>query len=410
VSESERHDVVIVGTGHAGSHAAITLRQRKFSGTIALVGEEPDFPYERPPLSKDYLSGERTFDRMLLRPQGFWQERDISLRLGRRVVSVEAGERRVMLADGQSIGYGTLIWAAGGQPRMLTCAGAELRGVHTLRSRGDVDRMQQELPSVERVAIVGGGYIGLEAAASLRKFGKTVTVVEALDRVLARVAGEPLSRFYETEHRAHGVTILLDSKIQCIEGRAGRASGLRLVSGDLIPADLVIVGIGILPVSEPLIAAGAKGGNGVAVDEYARTSLTDVYAVGDCALHANQYAHGLSVRLESVQNACEMAATAAKAIMGELEPYRAVPWFWSNQYDLRLQTVGLSVMHDDLIVRGTIAARSFCVIYRREGHVVALDCVNTPKDFMQGRALVEKHVAAERSALADPAVPLKSLA
>ena len=401
--------MVIVGAGHGGTHSAVVLRQRRFAGTIAVITEELDLPYERPPLSKEYLSGERPFERILLRPERFWQERGIAFRLGARVVGVDAVERTVSLSTGETVGYGDLVWAAGGQPRMLTCSGADLRGVHTLRSRRDADRLREELPSTQHVAVVGGGYIGLEAAASLRKLGKEVSVIEALDRVLSRVAGEPLSRFYEAEHRAHGVDVLLASKIQCIEGRNGRASGVRLARGPVIAADMVILGIGISPVCEPLIAAGARGGNGVAVDEYTRTSLPHVYAIGDCALHANVHAAGSTVRLESVQNACDMATTVAKAITGELEPYRAVPWFWSNQYDLSLQTVGLSMHYEDTVVRGDPGARSFSVIYRREGRVIALDCVNAPKDFIQGRTLVQKRVVVERSALADPSVTLKEL-
>lgn len=406
---AQRHDVLIVGAGHGGAQTAIALRQRKFAGSIGLLGEELDPPYERPPLSKDYLAGERPFERILLRAEAFWGERDISLGLGKTVVAVNPANRTVTTASGEVIGYGALVWAAGGRPRALSCSGAHLRGVHTIRSRADVDRLREELPAADCIAVVGGGYIGLEAAATLRKLGKRVTVVEALDRVLARVTAEPLSRFYEAEHRAQGVDILLGAKIDCIEGEHGRASGLRIAGADFLAADLVVVGIGIVPACEPLLHAGASGENGVAVDEYGRTSLADVYAVGDCALQPNPYAEGAAVRLESVQNASDMAITVAKAIMGELEPNRAVPWFWSDQYDLRLQTVGLVLRCDDWVVRGEMASRSFSIVYRRKGRVAALDCVNAPKDFIQGRTLVQKGIAAELGALADTSIPLKNL-
>ncbi len=409
MTESDRYDVLIVGAGHAGTQAAIALRQRRFLGTIALVSEESDLPYERPPLSKEYLCGERSFERILLRPEAFWRERDISLRLGATVTAARPAERRVVLSNGNTIQYDTLIWAAGGRPKLLACAGRDFRGVHTLRSLSDADKLRQDLPATERVVVIGGGYIGLEVAASLRKIGKAVTVVEALDRVLARVAGEPLSRFYEAEHRAHGVNVLLGAQVECIEGRNGRASGVRLASGHILMAEMVIIGIGISPVWEPLRAAGAAGENGVAVDIYGRTSLPNVYAIGDCALHVNQYAAGSALRLESVQNACDMATTVAKAITGEMEPYRAVPWFWSNQYDLRLQTVGLSTHHDDVVIRGNMAARSFAIIYRHKERVIALDCINAPKDFMQGRTLVQKGVAADRGVLGDADISLKNL-
>ncbi|MEJ1961688.1 MAG: FAD-dependent oxidoreductase [Gammaproteobacteria bacterium] len=405
-----RYDVLVVGAGHAGAQLAVSLRQRKFVGTIAIVGDEPHLPYERPPLSKEYLHGERAFERMLLRPEVFWREREISLLLGNAVVSLNPAERTVTLANDKVIQYGTLVWAAGGRPRTLSCSGSELQGIHAIRSRGDVDTLREQLPSAERIAIVGGGYIGLEAAAALCKLGKQVTVVEALDRVLARVTAEPLSRFVEAEHRAQGVDIRLDTKIECVEGNGTRVSGLRIEGGGLIPADLIIVGIGVTPVVEPLIAAGAEGGNGVAVDEHGRTSLPHVFAIGDCALHANPFAGGSMVRLESVQNASDMATTVAKAITREPEAYCAVPWFWSNQYGLRLQTVGLFSRHDDTVLRGDMASGSFSIVYRRQGRVIALDCVNAPKDFIQGRALVQNNVAARSSDLADTSVSLRDLA
>lgn len=409
MSEREHHDVVVVGSGHGGAHLAATLRARKFAGSIAIVTAEAELPYERPPLSKEFLSGERTFQRILLRPEAFWAQRDISLKCGNAVVAVDAAERTVRLEDGRTIQYGKLVWAAGGSPRSLTCSGAWLQGVHTLRSAADVGLLRQQLASTRHVAIVGGGYIGLEAAASLSKLGKQVTVIETLDRVLARVSGEPLSRFYEVQHRAHGVNLRLGCRIECVEGEGGRVTGLRLQDGSVLATDLVIVGIGITPVCEPLLAAGACGGNGVAVDEYCRTSLRDIYAIGDCALHFNSFAGGAAVRLESVQNASDMAITAAKAITGELQPYRAVPWFWSNQYDLLLQTVGISLGHDDLVVRGPTPEGGFAVVYLRNKRVIALDCVNSSKDFLQGRTLIQLNVPVLREALADTTIPLKDL-
>jgi 3-phenylpropionate/trans-cinnamate dioxygenase ferredoxin reductase subunit len=278
-----------------------------------------------------------------------------------------------------------------------------------VRTRADVDRMVEELATTTRVAVIGGGYIGLEAAAVLARLGKTVTVLEALDRVLARVAGEALSRFYEAEHRAHGVDVRLGARVEHIEGEDGRVTGVRLAGGEIVPAGMVIVGIGIVPAVEPLRAAGAEGGNGVSIDEHGRTSLPDIFAVGDCALHANPFAEGMPIRLESVQNANDMATVVARAITGEPEPYHAVPWFWSNQYDLRLQTVGLSVGHDQEILRGDPASRAFSIVYLKQNRVIALDCVNSVKDYVQGRALVTGRVVADSRRLADAAVPLKSL-
>lgn len=402
----QHFDAVIVGGGHAGSQTAIALRQQGFAGSVAIVGEEPELPYERPPLSKEYLSGEKPFERILIRPASFWEQRDIAMLLGRRVVAVDAAGHRVVTDDGEVIAYGVLVWATGGAPRALSCAGHDLAGVHAVRTRADVDRMMAELAQTKRVVVIGGGYIGLEAAAVLAKAGKQVTLIEALPRILSRVAGETLSRFYEAEHRANGVDVRLDTIVACVEGENGQVTGVRLATGDILPADLVVVGIGIVPAVEPLLAAGAQGGNGVDVDDHCRTSLPDVYAVGDCAAHHNDFADGARIRLESVQNAHDQAMVAAKAIAGVPTPYRATPWFWSNQYDLRLQTVGLSGGFDETVVRGDPATRSFSIVYLRDGRVIALDCVNATKDYVRGRKLVEGRASVNSAVLADARVPL----
>jgi 3-phenylpropionate/trans-cinnamate dioxygenase ferredoxin reductase subunit len=403
------YDVLIVGAGHGGAQAAVVLRQQGFQGSIAVVGDEPEIPYERPPLSKEYFSGDKSFERILIRPASFWTERNVEMLIGRRVAEVDPAARTVTLGSGDTLGYGTMIWATGGSPRMLPCEGAGLAGVHVVRTRADADAMMAALDTTTDVVVVGGGYIGLEAAAVLSKFGKTVTVLEALPRVLARVAGEPLSRFYEAEHRAHGVDVRLDARLEGFEGDGTRVTGVRMVDGEVIPAQMVIVGIGIIPAVGPLIAAGANGGNGVDVDQFCRTSLPDIYAIGDCAAHENGFCGGQRIRLESVQNANDQAATVAKAIMGDAHPYHAVPWFWSNQYDLRLQTVGLSTDHDDLVVRGDPATRSFSVVYLKGGRVIALDCVNATKDYVQGRKLVVEGLSPTRQQLADTSVLLKEL-
>jgi len=406
----ERVDVAIVGAGHGGAQAAIALRQHGFTGSITIIGDEPEIPYERPPLSKDYLAGDKPFDRLLIRPAAFWSERNVRFLTGQPVVAVDAAGHQVAIADGQMLGYGTMIWATGGAPRRLSCAGHDAAGVHGVRSRADVDRIIAELPGVERVVVVGGGYIGLEAAAVLTKLGKHVTVLEAQNRVLARVAGEPLSRFYEAEHRAHGVDVRVSVSIDYITTDNDRTTGVMLVDGTHLPAEMVIVGIGIIPAVAPLIAAGAQGGNGVAVDAQCRTSLPDIFAIGDCAAHVNAFADGATIRLESVQNANDQASTVARAIMGQAEPYHAVPWFWSNQYDLKLQTVGLSIGYDQLVMRGDPAARSFSLVYLRRGRVIALDCVNAVKDYVGGRALVVQGMVIDPAALGDVETPLKTLA
>jgi len=403
------YDILIVGAGHAGAQAAIALRQNKFEGSIAIVGDEPEIPYERPPLSKDYLAGEKPFERILIRPATFWPEREIAMLTGKRIVSVNPRGHMVATGDGSTIGYGTLIWAAGGSPRSLICSGHDLAGVHAIRTRADVDRLMGELAATTRVVVIGGGYIGLEAAAVLTKLGKQVTVLEALDRVLARVAGEPLSRFYEAEHRAHGVDVRLGAMVDCIAEQDGRATGVRLADGETLPCEMVIVGIGIIPSVQPLLAAGAAGSNGVNVDAQCRTSLPDIFAIGDCALHANAFAGGAEIRLESVQNANDMANAVAKTLAGVPTDYHAVPWFWSNQYDLRLQTVGLSTGHDATVTRGDPASRSFSLLYLKQGRVIALDCVNSVRDYVQGRILVVEGKSPDPARLADTNVVLKEL-
>jgi 3-phenylpropionate/trans-cinnamate dioxygenase ferredoxin reductase subunit len=407
---TSRYDVVIVGAGHAGAHAAIALRRNGFEGTIAIIGAEPDLPYERPPLSKDYLSGETSFDRILIRPPSFWDERSITMRLGQRVVAVAPDDHQLTLANASAVHYGHLIWATGGNPRQLTCPGHELSGVHTVRTREDADRMRLELEGCTRAVVIGGGYVGLEAAAVLVKLGKSVTVLEAQDRVLARVAGEPLSRFYEWEHRAHGVDVRLNATVDCLECVNGRVSAVRLANGEHFPCEISIVGIGIAPAVGPLIAAGAGGGNGVAVDAHCRTTLPDVFAIGDCALHFNDFATSNPVRVESVQNANDQASIVAKVLTSGPVEYHAIPWFWSTQYDLRLQSVGLSAGHDEHVVRGDPASRAFSIVYLKNGRVIALDCVNVTKDYVQGRALVAGRAIVSPEQLADASIPLKQFA
>lgn len=406
----DRAEVVIIGAGHGGAQAAIALRQCGFEGAIMMIGRDSQPPYERPPLSKDYLAGEKPFERILIRPKHFWQERGIALRLSSAVVEIDWMAREVVLHDGSRIGYRKLVWAAGGDPRRLSCPGADLEGIHSVRDRADVDRMIGELGAgAKRVVVVGGGYIGLEAAAVLRKLDCEVTLVEAQPRVLARVAGEELSDFYQAEHRARGVDMRLETSVESIEGDGRKVAGVTLSDGATIPADMVVAGIGIVPAIGPLIAAGAAGANGVDVDEFCRTTLDDIYAIGDCAAHANVWADNAVIRIESVQNANDMATTAAKAICGDKQPYTAFPWFWSNQYDLKLQTAGLSLEHDESVLRGDPATRKFSVVYLKEGRVIALDCVNSTKDYVQGRKLIEARATLEREALADVEIPLRDL-
>ncbi len=409
MSDEGMFDVVIVGAGHGGAQCAIALRQGGFTGSIVMIGREPEPPYERPPLSKEYFAREKTFDRLYIRPPAFWDEKAIDLRLGTEVTAVDPAKKQLSLSNGQALGYGKLVWATGGDPRRLSCPGSDLAGLHPVRTRADCDQLMGEIDGgVKNIVVIGGGYIGLEAAAVLTKLGCKVTLLEALPRVLARVAGPELSAFYEKEHRDHGVDLRTGVAVEELVGE-GRVSGVKLADGTIIPADAVIVGIGIVAAVGALIAAGAVGGNGVDIDDYCRTSLPDIYAIGDCAAFSADFAGGTVMRVESVQNANDQATCVAKAILGDEQPYKAFPWFWSNQYDLRLQTAGLSVGYDQTVLRGNPADRAFSVVYLKGGKVIALDCVNMVKDYVQGRKLVEAGASPDLERLADASVPLKEL-
>ena len=403
-------DVVIVGTGHGGAQAAIALRQHGHEGSILMIGRDNAPPYERPPLSKEYLAGDKGFERIMIRPEKFWADKDIALRLGAAVTAVDPQAHRLTLSDGGHVTYRKLTWSGGGDPRRLPVPGAVLPGVFYVRDKGDADAMMAALAGgAKRAVVIGGGYIGLEAAAVLRKLGCEVVLVEMLPRLLARVAGEELSDFYAAEHRRQGVDVRLSTGVQAVLGE-DHVTGVRLDTGEEVACDMVIVGIGVVPAVAPLIAAGAAGSNGGDVDFCCRTTLDDVYAIGDCAAHANDFADCAVIRLESVQNAHDMANTVAKAIMGEKEPYHALPWFWSNQYDLKLQTAGLNLGFDQTVLRGDPETRKFTVVYLKGGVPIAFDCVGTMKDYVQGRKFLESGGGKiDLALLADPEVPIKDL-
>ncbi|MBV7258709.1 NAD(P)/FAD-dependent oxidoreductase [Erythrobacter crassostreae] len=404
-------DVVIVGTGHGGAQAAIALRQQGHEGSILMIGRDSMPPYERPPLSKEYLAGDKGFERIMIRPEKFWADKNIDLLLGSGVTDIDPVAHSLTLSNRSTIGYRKLIWSGGGDPRRLGCPGANLKQVFYVRDKRDADGMMAALEAgSKRAVVIGGGYIGLEAAAVLRKLGCKVTLLEMLPRVLARVAGEDLSRFYEAEHRRQGVDVRLETGVTEIIGEDGKVSGVLLDNGETVDCEMVVVGIGIVPAVAPLIAAGAAGSSGVDVDFCCRTTLDDIYAIGDCAAHANPYADSAVIRLESVQNAHDMANTVAKAIMGDKQEYNALPWFWSNQYNLKLQTAGLSLDFDETVLRGDPDTRKFTVVYLKEGKPIAFDCVNAMKDYVQGRKMLEAGLdKVDRALLADPDIPLKEM-
>lgn len=404
----EHYDVAIVGGGHAGAHAAMTLRERGFAGSILLIGDEPYLPYDRPSLSKAYMLGSITIERMLLRDAGYWADHGIDLALDCTVAALNAERQALSLSDGRQIGFGHAILATGGAVRRLSCPGAELPGIHSVRSLVDVDAIRAALRPGMEVVIVGAGYVGLEAAAVLAELGHRITVVEAQDRVLARVTGPILSDYVAARHRDHGVDILLNAQVTAIEGE-DHVSAVLLQSGQRLPADMVIVGIGVTPRVELAQDAGLACDGGVIVDACGRASGSAVFAIGDCARHPNAYAGGLW-RLESVQHALASAEVVADTIMSVPRSYDALPTFWSDQYDMRIQSAGLLTGPADAVVRGDPASGSFSIFYLQAGAVIAMDAVNCPKDFMGARALVQTRARLTPDRLADVQVPVKQLA
>ncbi|MEA1652833.1 FAD-dependent oxidoreductase [Nitrospirillum sp. BR 11164] len=406
VGLEEQRGVVVAGAGQAAAQLAQSLRQGGYAGPITLVGDESALPYERPPLSKDYLGNKRDAAQLLLRRPEFWAERQVFVRLGQAVVAVDRAGSSVTLADGTVLAYAWLVWATGGRPRRLPCPGADLPGVHTIRTIADIDALKADLIQPRTVVVIGGGYIGLEAAAVLRGMGLPVTVLEAQERLLARVTSPVVSRFFLDLHRQHGVDVRLGAAVRRLVG-AERVGGVELASSEVLPADLVVMGVGITPNVEALAVAGLPCPNGVAVDAHCRTVDSRILAIGDCALHPSVHA-GVPIRLESVQNAIDQAKTAAATILGAPQPYTALPWFWSDQYAVKMQTAGLCLGYDQAVVRGDAAGPSFSVAYLRDGRLVAIDCLSAPKDFMAGKSLVAAQARVDVERLADPKVDLKA--
>lgn len=413
VGAGESGHVVIVGAGHAGGELAAALRMEGYAGAVTLVGEEPYLPYQRPPLSKTFLAGDTSATALYLRPEPTYAKHSIATMLGTRVERIDRTARRVHLADGQVLAYTKLALATGGRPRPLphTVAGDAhgCSNLHYLRTIADIDRLRAQFIAGARVVIVGGGYIGLEVASVATKRGLKVTVLEALPRVLARVTAPELSVFYERVHREAGVDVRTSAAVAGfdVDGARHVIRGV-IVGGETIPADLVIVGIGLVPNVELAAAAGLEVNDGIVVDEYAATADPDVYAAGDCTNHPNR-ALARTLRLESVPNAVEQARTAAANIAGKRKVYETVPWFWSDQYELKLQMVGLSAGYDELVIRGSTSNRSFAAFYVGDGRVIAADVVSRPEEFMVAKRLVASRAVVDRVRLADESQPLKAL-
>jgi 3-phenylpropionate/trans-cinnamate dioxygenase ferredoxin reductase subunit len=399
--------LVIVGGGQAAAQAVQTLRQQNYAGAITIVGDEPFAPYQRPPLSKKYLLGEVPRERLLLRPPAFYADKGVTLELGRSVAELDLTARALRLADGGTLPFDRLLLATGSRVRKLTVPGAQLQGVHYVRTIADVDSITAMLSQTAAVVVIGGGYIGLEVAAVMRQRGLAVTVLEAAERLLQRVAGREMSAFFESAHRAAGVEVHCGAAVRAVHGQS-RVESIQTADGRVFRCDLAIVGIGIEPNMELARNAGLECPNGISVDEHARTADDAVLAAGDCTHHPHPL-YGRSVRLESVQNAIHQAKVAAASLLGSPSAYSELPWFWSDQYDLKLQIAGLSHGYDEVVVRGDPTTRSFAAYYLADGKIIAVDAVNNPREFLHGKKLVTARFAIDADRLRDPQTDVLTL-
>lgn len=400
------HGTVIIGAGQAGFQVAASLRAEGYQEPVTLIGEEPHIPYQRPPLSKGFLLGKENHESVELRPLAFYRDHAIDLLTYETAISIDRAAGRVRLASGRAVSYDKLVLATGARNRLLPVSGATLDGVLYLRSLGEAAALKQRLDHAHQIIVVGGGFIGLEVAAVASTLGKQVTVLEALPRLMSRVVAPVISDFYLRLHSSRGVQVVCNAAVCEIVGSHGKAQSVKLSDGATHPADLVIVGIGVVPNSEIARAGGLKVANGIAVDEQVRTSDENIYAVGDCAEHPNRFATA-RIRLESVQNAADQGQCAAERILGRAGCYSAVPWFWTDQFDIKLQMVGISTDHDRAVTRGSAESRKLSVFYFKENRLIAIDSINRPLDHIIGRKLLAAGTSLTSEQAADESVDLK---
>jgi 3-phenylpropionate/trans-cinnamate dioxygenase ferredoxin reductase component len=398
---------VIVGASHAAAQLAASLRQEGWEGEVQIIGDEPYLPYHRPPLSKAFLANEKTLEELAIRPSAFYEKNDIQLRQG-YVTAIDRDSKILTLSDGQTQAYDKLALCTGSRVRKISLPGSELAGVHYLRNIADVEGIKSSLAHRSHAVIIGGGYIGLETASALRKLGVTVTVLEMADRILQRVTAPELSEFYMRVHQEQGVVIHTNTSVARIAGKT-QVEKVVCADGSEYLADAVIVGIGILPNVELAEESGIQVDNGILVDEFCRTNDPDIVAAGDCTNHFNER-YQRRMRLESVPNANDQAKVAAATIVGVKKQYHSLPWFWSDQYDLKLQIAGLSEGYDQVLIRGDkINSRSFAAFYFKDGALISADCVNRPQEFMLSKKLLNEQVSIDQEQLVDERVSVKEL-
>ena len=396
--------IVIIGAGHAAGQAAASLRQAKFEGSITIIGDEAHVPYQRPPLSKQYLAGTQVADKVYLRAEKFYADKDIQLMLDTRATQIDPGTKTINLDNGETIAYEKLLISTGSRPRKLSIEGSDLSGIHYLRTMDDVDGIRADVKPGANLVIVGGGYIGLEVAAVGIELGMNVHVLEMEERILQRVTTPEMSAYYHKLHSDRGVHIHTQTGVTGFSGN-GKVENV-LCGDESFAADIVIVGIGIIPNIEIAEEAGIHCDNGIVVDDHCCTSDPDIYAAGDCTNHPNPLMNK-RLRLESVPNAMDQARVSTANMLGDDKVYAAIPWFWSDQYELKLQMVGFSADGDSQVLRGDMENHQFAIFYLKDGKVVAADAVNSPKEFMLCKQLVGK--PADPAQLADPETDLKSL-
>jgi len=397
---------VIIGASHTAAQLVASLRQFGWDGDITLIGDEAQVPYHHPPLSKGYLSGEKSEDDLLIRPHEAYKDANVTLNLGTRVTQIDRDKCEILTDKGETIAYDKLIIATGARVRELPIPGTDLQGVFYLRDMADVTAIQATVKTAKRAVIIGGGYIGLETAASLKKLGLDVTVLEAMPRILQRVTAPELSEFYKRIHTEEGVNIVEDT-IAAEISENGQGLSVTDKLGNVYEADFVIIGIGVIPNIELADAAGLNCGNGIAVNEFCQTTDDDIYAAGDVTWHYN-VKYDRHLRLESVPNTTEQAKVVASHICGNPKAYDSLPWFWSDQYDLKLQIAGLSEGYDDLIIRGDRAgSRSFAAFYFKGDRLLAVDAVNAPREFAMSRMVLGKGKTLDKTKVADESVALK---
>lgn len=398
---------IIIGASHAGASLATAVRKEGWEGKILVIGDESTPPYHRPPLSKALLSGEKTAADLDIFKPAVYEKANITFRLNTRVESIDRANKSITLTDGETLTYDKLGLCTGARVRVLDIPGADLKGIHYLRTLADAEAIQAEVKAGNKAVIVGGGYIGLETAASLRKLGMEVTVLEMMNRVLERVTAAELSEYYTQLHEGHGVKIITEAQALEFKG-TGTVSQVVCNNDRVLDADMVIVGIGVIPNTELADAAGLEINNGIVVNELAQTADPDIVASGDCTNHPNDLL-GFNLRLESVPNANEQSRAAAASICGNNKPYRSMPWFWSDQYDIKLQISGFNMGYEKVVLRGEPSSNQFVAWYLKGDKVLAADCINSAKEFMQAKKIVSLGVPLTEQQLADPESDLKAL-